>query len=148
MSLFATLVSLLIITCVVYFFVQREEGKEGGKQEEKSGKPYVKSGRKEEDDSEPKDGPASAPIPPLSSMSVERVSSLSPLLPYPPDEDPLDAALREQRMLRNREPNMKTYYTESRDAHQRAVAIELTTRDPNVRPIGGSVGCKVSLGKL
>lgn len=96
--------------------------------------------------------PSNAPeqrltFPLLNEMEMRRVP-LKTILPDPPQEDPLDEALHRQLSIRGHEPDYTTYYTKARTAHQRAVAAELSTRDPNIRPIGGHVGCKVALGTI
>lgn len=90
------------------------------------------------DDSE---APADVPFPRLNELSVVR---LRPPAPSPA----VPRTVEDEQACRGGEPNMRKLYTESRTKLQQAMADELTSRDPAIRPIRGKFGCKPSLGTL
>jgi hypothetical protein len=67
---------------------------------------------------------------------------LKKLMVTPPDEHPHDAQLHTQRMARGKEPDWKEFYTARFNAALEAAASENTTRDPHIRPVGETGGCK------
>lgn len=73
--------------------------------------------------------------------------TLKPLLVKPPEEGPLAGALHNEQMKRGNEVDGRSW-GERMAALQKSMAAEITTEDGYMRPIGGKVGCKVSLGIL
>ena len=72
---------------------------------------------------------------------------LTALLASPPEEGPLSDALNREQMRRGTDADGRTY-TQRMAALQASMAKELTGGDGYVRPIGGKVGCKPTIGSL
>ena len=86
-------------------------------------------------------------------MKFPNLSELTPVrfrnIPQNNEEyDMYRRTVDDEVMKRGNEPNFKNYHTEGRRKLQKVLASELTTRDPNIRPLNGKFDCKPSLGSI
>lgn len=86
-------------------------------------------------------------------MKFPNLSELTPVrfrnVPQNTEEnDMYRRTVDDEVMKRGNEPNYKNYHTEGRRKLQKVLAGELTSRDPNIRPLNGKFECKSSLGSI
>ena len=130
-----------------------EQNKEKKFKSAKLSKPSVPNHRYEKVQEKPQEPPPSQRREDQGTMKFPNLSELTPVrfrnISQDKEEDAMyRRTVDDEVMKRGNEPNFKNYHTEGRRKLQKVLASELTTRDPNIRPLNGKFQCNPSLGTL
>ena len=159
------------ISCFAYLICFQQQKSSSNKQEIKNikdykdqkfksaklSKPHVPNPRhvpqEKNQENSPNQPPPSQRKDEKETMKFPNLSELTPVrfrnIPQNNEEyDMYRRTVDDEVMKRGNEPNFKNYHTEGRRKLQKVLASELTTRDPNIRPLNGKFDCKPSLGSI